>query len=185
MIRRVLAASALVMVALTAVAASATSVHAEPDPGEDLNPPCEWEAGGYRTDSDCDGELPSLEGQYGDVCWADAGPARIDAAEIWAGGRHLADVVLWYDRGPRTPAYPNGACRTTFAVLMTYVQSAGCYAKIERNSDRQAFYTYQWNGTRTPVVYDADVTSYAWATCRYDSDGNGQAETYSAGTRSY
>jgi hypothetical protein len=173
------------MLAVTILAGLA--INAAPAPAaQNTDPPCEWASGQQGTHSACDGKLPTFsEGPYREICWVGASTELVDVAEIWAGQRHLADVRLLYDRGPRTSSHPNGACRTIYAFLLVYNDSASCYAKIERNSDRQAFYTYQWNGVTSPVVYDADVSSYAWGTCQYDSNGNGTTETYSAGTRSH
>lgn len=184
--RRITTISMLMVTALAGVAINATPAPAVPPLDPNTDPPCEWASGQQGTHSACDGKLPTFwEGVYGDICMDDSYTQVVDVAKIWAGRRLVADVILSYDRGPRTSTYPSGACRTIYAEILVYPDSASCYAKIERNSDKRAFYTYQWNGTTTPVVYDAGVTSYAWGICRYDSDGNGSVETYSAGTRSY
>lgn len=52
------------------------------------------------------------------------------------------------------------------------VAGVGCYGFVRRNSDQETYYTYDGSsiGSKTvsPPVYDANVTSFAWARCMYE-----------------
>jgi hypothetical protein len=170
-VRRVLTVIAVLVAALAVGSAPAQAT--APDP------PCEWDS--YRTHSTCDGL------QMGDELWAACGHEAI-ATVKWAtvygpGGIRLADVYLDYLRGTRTSSHPGGVCRLAAAFLAVDHPEANCYVKVERTSDGQAFRVSDTAedviGKHTQSVYDAGVTSYAWARCDF------RGGVYTAQTGSY
>lgn len=175
--RKLLALTATLVVALAAFVVGATPAAAvAPDP------PCEWASGQSGTSSGCDG-LPFIYTMT-DHC-AGFVVYPYEAIIRGPGGVALARVAIGYYRGAKTAAFPSGDCRVAFAEIDMYSPYASCYVKVQRNSDGQAYYVggeYSDLYTKamyTAVVYDANVSSYAWGHCEYNSS------PYSAGTSSY
>jgi hypothetical protein len=172
--RRLIATLLAAGLIVVGIAASAAPAHAS------SGPPCEWARWG--TESGCDGLDPwsdphdtqcSIGGYLG---------SPVDLFDLYAGQTHLATAVLWFARGYRPPAYPNGTCRTAWGQITVYNPNVSyCRVEVRRNSDGQMYEAYGAPSTiqRTAVVYDADVTSYVWAICLYNG-------TYYTGrTRNY
>jgi hypothetical protein len=91
------------------------------------------------------------------------------------GGMVLAQIALNYQRGG-----DGRICRLAYAfITATPDTGASCYALVRRNSDGQAYYTYDGNGVVSAPVYDANVTSHVWGRCRYNG------VNYDARTPSY
>lgn len=176
LVRRLRVASVILLTVLVGLTVNSTTAQAIPPVEPDSGPPCSWVRVGDK--SLCDGWLPSYQGQYNNVCRNTSVTQTVAVAKIWAGTELLADVLLHYDRGDRTSAYPNGNCRTIYASILAY-NDVSCYAKVQRNSDGQSYATYDWDGSASPVLYDAGVTSYAWGICTFEG------RTYSAQTRNY
>jgi len=144
---------------------------------------CDWDPGQVGNYSTCDG-IPVNDGGYTDLIHACDGIwARPYTATIRDRyGNALATIELLYIRGTAAPGYSDGVCRLAAASIIMRNDSASCYVKVERNSDRQAYRTDgnpSYISRVTQVVYDAGVSSYAWGYCSY----NGRA--YTAGTPSY
>jgi hypothetical protein len=97
-------------------------------------------------------------------------------------------ATLSSDPAIRVYLYYSPSCRTVWASIMYWgsAQPGTCYVKVQRNSDNRALYdgvakdpfVTVWVG-ETNMLYDADVTSYAWGYCEV----NGR--TYRGGTSSY
>ncbi|SNT65240.1 hypothetical protein SAMN05421812_1218 [Asanoa hainanensis] len=173
--RAISAAAAILLTVLVGLAVSSTAAQAIPPVEPGSGPPCSWAV--PKDKSLCDGWVPYFEGQYNNYC-RQSPTQQVGHVKIWAGSLLLADVFLNYNRGERTSAYPNGTCRTIYASIVAF-HDVSCYAKVQRNSDGQSYATYEWDSNYSPVVYDADTTSYAWGICTYEG------RSYSAQTGNY
>lgn len=148
-------------VLLVAAAAPVAADLADPAAAE-AAPPCRWEVRGDR--SNCDG----LTFQYTEEVLGCTDWRVVD--DVVLGGR--VHVELFYSR----------TCRAVAAGMWPAQEpppGSSCYVKVERNSDGQAYRASM--NTRTQVLYDADVTSYAWGHCEWGSGG----PVYRGGTGSY
>jgi hypothetical protein len=163
--RAVIAAILLVTASVVAVGSAAPARAAGP---------CSWNANGWGTASNCDNKPSDFSNCRGSMI--DLGPSYRKNL----GG--YAQIELRYST----------VCRTTWASITindTPSTPSGnienCYVKVQRNSDDQA-YRFAWNHNllafwpyTTTMVYDADVTSYAWGYCDVG------ATVYTAQTPSY
>jgi len=98
---------------------------------------------------------------YGSECYAKSKLAH--ETPIYYEGKQLGNMQLWYSK----------KCRSTWARVVSF-KAAGPkggsrdnlgIAEIRRNSDGKKFHCFTSYGNKscnTPMVYDADVTSYAY-----------------------
>lgn len=135
--------------------------------------PCYWISTGNT--SNCDGWSRSTASANGCNDFK-----YIDGVRLGDSGAH----------GPGNDAFLSllysPSCRSVIGDMEVNNLPAGsnCYFKIVRNSDGEAYYTGHPAGTshlNSPLLYDAGVTSYAWAYCKYGSNG----PVFTGGTRSY
>ncbi|MGN9909962.1 hypothetical protein ACTMTJ_20650 [Phytohabitans sp. LJ34] len=128
---------------------------------------CGWHSGHIGDSSNCD-NLPVAE------C------ANWRIARTTPIGPGIA-VDLYYSPTCRTVA---GSVRATVGDLYT----ENCYVKVHRNSDNEVLYAGVEQRSRNPnfyvgttnMLYDADVTSYAWSHCELSNGA-----VYRGGTPSY
>jgi hypothetical protein len=183
-IRPLLVTRSLIAVLLTAVAAVATPVAtpaAAPAATPTTSPltaadapgtPCSWWV--FGRSSNCDDVDPWAGHPEDPPCAND--------------GDDVRTATLSSDPGIRVYLYYSPRCRTVWANIIYWGSTAPgtCYVKVQRNSDNKALYAgvYKdpfvtaWVG-ETNMLYDADVTSYAWGHCEVGG------RTYRGGTPSY
>lgn len=131
---------------------------------------CYWLPGQWGNASNCDNLSPNNTS-----CLFDRFVAR--SANIGPG----IDVELWY----------SPSCRTVYASMWADIElgpGSNCYMKVTRNSDGETLRAgvtlhdrpHRYAGY-TNMLYDADVTSYAWGYCKTSTNG----PVYRGGTSSY
>jgi Protein of unknown function (DUF2690) len=149
----------MLMAALLGVAASIISVGVAA-PAQAAT--CYWYSGQFGTSSNCDNKDPDV---LGPSCGSDARTI------------YTVRMVRSYDgaaNGPYLDLRYSGNCRTVWARIRGAwgpdQDQFGCYVTVHRNSDGQEYFKGLPHGSVnatawTNVVYDANVTSYARASC--------------------
>lgn len=134
---------------------------------------CHWNS--FGTSSNCDGQNPDV---LGPSCGSDA--RTVESAVM----RRSYDGAAV---GPTVQLRYSPTCRTTWGKIVGAWgpdgDQLGCAVAVHRNSDGQEYSAAVPAGgtsTFTDVVYDADVTSYAYAAC-----DTGPGYTYNGATASY
>jgi hypothetical protein len=131
---------------------------------------CYWYPGQFGKNSNCDGTAPypsaCTDNPDGGVMWADN--------KNFGDANHTMQLFLMYSR----------YCRAVWASGFTSptVTAGSCYVKITRNSDGKTYYTSLVNqpyGVDGKLLYDADVTSYAYMYCSVGG------KVYAARTRNW
>jgi len=135
---------------------------------------CYWYSGQSGRNSNCDDK----DFFYADACTIDGG------SKDWHLSAYIGlNVWVYLDY-----VWGNGGCRSVQARMSIYgpvPPGSNCYVKLARDSDNKTLYTsvrlpgdsdeYQ----STNILYDANVTSYAWGYCNRPGYGTVSGRTSS------
>lgn len=122
---------------------------------------CSWYWNSFGRSSNCDNKYSDTYECYRDV--------RVARRTTLSSSDPSIELSLLYSPRCRTVWASLGVRRDNGSVVGT------CDTKVQRNSDGKRLYdgglrwhTYLFATATTPMLYDANVTSFAWARCYVD-----------------